>query len=106
MSFYYGFNPARVWNNRLSGGVKEFYSDNDVEFNNSAKQPILSNLTVPNDPVIHYSWVGTESELKEKINYQQSRWSHCSYKWSPKGLTFDPAYHDKYKILPPKIYIE
>lgn len=78
-----GFCPPRIWNNRLNGGVKRFYYDNEVLFNDNKKSEDLPCLIIPKEVafVRHLSWVGSPSYLKRKIEFQKKHYGQCSYRW-------------------------
>lgn len=103
------FKPVRIINNRRNGGVKHFYFDNDVEFNNGVRTPNCSGTTFSTricNPT-HLSWIGNKKFLIDKINYQHKAIGTCSYRYNLEQdkLEFDiENYYYKYGKEIPVIY--
>lgn len=102
------FKPVRVINNKVHGGVKNFYWDNDIEFNDGVKTPNCAGAIIPQkvcNPK-HLSWVGDKEFLTKKIQYQHNAIKTCSYKWNEEKdcLEFNDSYYNKFQIQRPIIY--
>lgn len=104
------FVAPRIWNNKLNGGIKQFYYDNEILFNNGKKADDTSCITIPRNIafVKHLSWVGSKDYLKRKIEFQKIHYGHCSYKWNDElnQLALNDEYYLKYNLQKPTIYKE
>lgn len=78
------FIVPRIWWANKQGGLKRFYQDDLVEYNNGKKDVQCSHLVIP--PAIafpkHYSWVGSKEYLQRKLAFQKLRYGVCSYRWN------------------------
>lgn len=102
------FKPVRIINNKVHGGIKNFYWDNDVEFNDGTKTPNCAGAIIPRricNPK-HLSWVGDKSFLIKKIQYQLKAINTCSYKWclEKDKLILNDEYYNKVRLPKPEIY--
>lgn len=104
------FNPTRIIWNIKNNGVKKWRWDNDVDFNNGARTPETSNITIPQSIISprHYSWTYRDSPDKiiQKINYQHKAIGCCSYKFDDGKLNFDNQYYLRIGQSLPKINID
>jgi hypothetical protein len=104
------FCPVRIiWNNK-HGRIKDFYWDNDVEFNDGIKTPFCAGKTIPKgicNPR-HYSWVGNKETLQKKISYQHKAIKCCSYKWNDSldKLEFDHDYYAQRGLPEPEVFYD
>ena len=102
------FTAPRLWNNKLNKGVKHFYYDNEILFNNGKKADDTSCILIPKNIafVKHLSWVGSKEYLQRKIEFQKIHYGHCSYKWDSKKdqLALNDEYYLKYNLQKPTIY--
>jgi hypothetical protein len=103
------FKPVRIINNRHYNGIKRFFFDNDVEFQDGTTTPNCAGITIPRrvcNPK-HLSWVGDKEFLTNKIKYQKKAIGCCSYTFDEdkRGLRFDlEGYYKKFGLLPPEVY--
>lgn len=104
------FAPPRINWVKKNGGLKSWYWDNFVEFNNGAKSQNLSKIIIPKNICNpkHLSWVGSEEFLKNKIAYQHKALGHCSYVWNEEknDIDFDKSYYKKIGLAMPEVYHE
>lgn len=100
------FIAPRIWNNKLNGGIKEFYYDNEILFNNGKTAKDSSCITIPQNIAFikHLSWVGSQQYLQNKINFQKIHYGQCSYKMENGVLKLDDDYYIKNGINKPIIY--
>lgn len=102
------FNPPRInWVKKLNG-LKKWYWDNWIEYNNGQKSEFSSQCTIPAticNPK-HLSWVGSKDFLINKIKYQHKAIGCCSYKWDEQkdSIKFDLDYYIKYNKEIPEIF--
>jgi hypothetical protein len=78
------FIVPRIWWIKKQGGLKRFYQDDLVEYNNGKRDVQCSHLVIP-QPVAfpkHYSWVGSKEYLQRKLAFQKLRYGACSYRWN------------------------
>jgi hypothetical protein len=77
------FIVPRFWFTKRQGGLKGFYKDDLVEYNNGKKDVQCSHLVVPTNLAFpkHYSWVGSKEYLQRKLKFQGLRYGDCSYAW-------------------------
>ena len=106
--FVDNFVAPRIWNNKLNKGVKEFYYDNEILFNNGVTAKSASSITIPQNIAFikHLSWVGSEQYLQNKISFQKLHYGQCSYKMENGKLSLDKSYYLKNGIPEPTIYNE
>ena len=83
--FTYDYEHDRIfWMNR-HGGIKRFYFDNRFEyvdtFDGKSDYRYSNSLTIPKSVayVDHYSWLSDDSRTKDKILYQNKRYSGLNY---------------------------
>jgi len=102
------FIAPRIWNNKINGGVKEFYYDNEILFNNGKRAEETSCIAISKNIAFikHLSWVGSEEYLKRKIQFQKIHYGQCSYKFENGKLQLDNEYYARSNLLKPIIYNE
>jgi len=83
--FTYDYEHDRIfWMNR-HGGIKRFYFDNRFEyadhFNGKSDYKYSNSLIIPKSVayVDHYSWLSEDPRTKDKILYQNKRYSGMNY---------------------------
>lgn len=78
------FIVPRIWWAKKQGGIKRFYQDDLLEYNNGKKDVQCSHLTIPPSVAFpkHYSWVGSKAYLQRKLNFQKLRYGGSSYRWN------------------------
>ena len=99
--------PRMWWVNR-GGGLKGFYKDELVEYNNGSRDfqhpfaVIPKNLLFPK----HYSWVGSKDYLQRKLHFQALRFGACSYAWDSENdcLKLNEEFYAKFGIPKPRLY--
>lgn len=102
------FAPARInWANK-NNGIKCWYWDNWLTYNNNIKSEFGSRKTIPKsicNPK-HLSWVGDKEFLINKINYQNKAIGCCSYIWNEEkqDLDFNYNYYKNFNIMIPEIF--
>jgi hypothetical protein len=102
------FAPARINWVKKNNGIKNWYWDNWLEYNNGKKSELSSRKIIPKaicNPK-HLSWVGSKEFLINKINYQHKAIGCCSYSWNneKQDLDFDYNYYRRFNISIPEIY--
>lgn len=107
-SYVDDFIAPRIWNNKLNGGIKQFYYDNEILFNNGKKADDTSCRIIPRNIafVKHLSWVGSKDYLKRKIEFQKIHYGHCSYEWNEKSnkLELNEEFYLKYNLPKPILH--
>lgn len=101
------FIVPRAWFVNKNNGLKRFYRDELVEYNNGKKDIQSIDKIVPKTMVFpkHYSWVGSKEYLQRKLRFQQLRWGVCSYAWdyTADKLCLNDNYYTSYKKQKPKL---
>lgn len=101
-----GFCPPRIFSNKIHGGIKEFYWDNDVLYEDGTQYKHLINMAIPRKVahVKHLTWLNNELGRK-KVEYQKQHFGACSYRWDEAAgeLRFDEAYHEAHGIEIPHL---
>jgi FkbM family methyltransferase len=80
-----GFCPPRIFRTDRNDGLSHFYFDNHIVYNNGDVFDHKPNLNIPRNIawVKHYSWLNSDTRSKEKVKYQELRFSGaCSFKWN------------------------
>lgn len=107
-SYIDDFTAPRIWRNDRCGGILGFHYDNEITYNNGAKQDVLFHSVVPKEVAFikHFSWIGSPEFLKRKINFQRLHYGQCSYQWNQEKncLEFDDNYYLKNKLTKPTVY--
>jgi len=77
------FIVPRFWWTHKNQGLKGFYKDDLVEYNDGRKDVQCSHMVIPNHIVFprHLSWVGSKEYLQRKLKFQAIRYGLCSYAW-------------------------
>ena len=103
-----GFHAPRVFRNDIYDGIKEFYWDNDLVYNNGYSHNHNKGL-IPKEivHVKHMTWLNNEKS-KLKIQYHLNHFGGCSYKWNEEknSLEIDWQYYDYMGYKRPTIYHE
>ena len=79
-----GFCPPRIFRTDRHGGISHFYFDNHIVYNNGDTFDSKPNSNIPRNVawVKHYSWLTSDTRSKEKVKYQELRFSGaCSFSW-------------------------
>ena len=94
------FIVPRIWWVNRQSGLKRFYQDDLVEYNNGKRDSQCSHLVVPQSVAFpkHYSWVGSKEYLKRKLGFQKLRYGACSYRWND-SLDILELNEDYYRII-------
>lgn len=99
--------PRMWWVNR-NGGLKGFYKDELVEYNDGKKDYQCSFASIPKFLLFpkHLTWVGSESYLKRKLHFQALRFGTCSYAWDAANnrLMLNEEFYTKFGIPKPQLY--
>lgn len=97
--------PRMWWVNR-NGGLKRFYKDELVEYNDGKKDTQASWATVPSIFPKHLSWVGSKAYLQRKLSFQALRFRSCSYTWDDKNdcLALNEEFYAKFGIPKPQLH--
>jgi hypothetical protein len=80
-----GFCPPRIFRTDRHGGISHFYFDNHIIYNNGEAFDVKPNSSIPRNVawVKHYSWLTNDTRSKEKVKYQELRFSgDCSFEWN------------------------
>lgn len=101
-----GFQPPRIFSNRIHGGIKEFYWDNDIVYEDGTNYKSLTHINVPkiHAHINHYTWLNNDLG-RRKVEYQKTHFGHCSYKWNDQkeALEFDEEFHVRHGLEIPKL---
>jgi hypothetical protein len=101
------FIVPRAWFINKNDGLKRFYQDELVEYNNGKRDYSASFLVVPRVLIFpkHYSWVGSKEYLQRKLNFQALRFGTCSYSWDNKNdcLQLNELFYKQYGIPKPTL---
>jgi len=97
------FIVPRMWWTKNNGGLKRFYKDELVEYNNGKKDTECSFAIVPTIFPKHLSWVGTREYLQRKLAFQSLRFGSCSYAWDNERdcLKLNDDFYLKFRIPKP-----
>jgi hypothetical protein len=100
-----GFHPPRIfWTDRHQG-IKRFYSDNVVLYNDGSKSVDHPGLIVPEEiaRIRHITWLHQNG--KKKYEYQMKHFGECSYTWDyeENHLEFNQEYYKKYGLQLPRL---
>jgi len=98
--FISGFCPPRIFRTDRNGGINEFYFDNHINYNDGTDLTKHLNYSIPRNIawVKHYSWLSDDPRSKDKISYQNYRFSNgCNFKWNYElnCLQYDEEYFVK-----------
>jgi hypothetical protein len=116
-SYVDNFVVPRIWNMKRRGGVKRFYKDDLVEFNDGTYDTDCSSMVIPKRKVFpaHWSWSlppecppeQNEAFIKRKLGFQKLRYKNCSYKWDDnKGLILNEDYYKMIGQPMPEVFYE
>jgi len=101
------FIVPRAWFVNKNSGLKRFYQDDLVEYNNEKRDVSASFLIVPRALIFpkHYSWVGSNEYLQRKLNFQVLRYGRCSYSWDDKNncLQLNELFYKQYGLPKPTL---
>jgi len=77
------FIVPRIWWAKKNGGIKRFYRDDLLEYNNGKRDVEVSHKVISPNIIFpkHYSWVGSKEYLQRKLGFQKLRYGNCSYAW-------------------------
>lgn len=104
------FIVPRVWWVNRNKKLKGFYKDELVEYEDGKKDFQCSFAVAPQTFLFpkHFSWVGSESYLKRKLNFQALRFGSCSYSWDEKNnkLQLNEDFYAKMRIPKPTLHHE
>lgn len=79
-----GYCPPRIFRTDRYDGISHFYFDNHIVYNNGEAFDYKPNFSIPRNIawVKHYTWLESDVRTKEKIKYQNYRFSGgCSFEW-------------------------
>lgn len=100
-----GFCPPRIFRTDRYDGISHFYFDNHIIYNNGEAFDSKPNCHIPRNIawVKHYSWLNIDTRSKEKVKYQELRFSgNCGFTWDDvnEKLSFsDNYYRDREKPI-------
>jgi hypothetical protein len=101
------FIVPRVWFVNKNKGLKRFYQDELVEYEDGTRDVNRSHMTVPKHLIFpkHYSWVGTSDYLKRKLEFQRLRFGICSYSWDQVNdkLQLNDEFYNKFGVPKPSL---
>ena len=104
------FIVPRIWRTNRNGGIKGFYYDDELHFNNSLSYKQVPSYSIPKSDLFpkHYRWVGSKELLQRKLAFQKKHYGICSYKWNEEkdSLVFNDEYYTKMNKQKPKLYTE
>jgi hypothetical protein len=95
-----GYCPPRIFRTDRYDGISHFYFDNHIVYNNGDIFDHKPNFGIPRNIawVKHYSWLEKDPRTKEKIKYQNHRFSSgCSFDWdenSENKLKFSNSFYN------------
>jgi hypothetical protein len=100
------FIVPRMWWTKKNSGLKRFYKDELVEYNNGKKDVECSFSVVPGITPKHLSWVGSKEYLKRKLNFQALRFGSCSYAWDEEKdcLKLNDDFYAKFPVPRPVLH--
>jgi hypothetical protein len=104
-----GFCPPRIFRTDRNGGLSHFYFDNHVVYNNGDTFDYKPNSSIPRNIawIKHYSWLTSDTRSKEKVKYQEMRFSgNCSFTWDDKNdkLYFSDTFYNSKGIEKPILH--
>jgi len=110
-----GFNKASIyWADRKTG-IKGFYFDCDIEYNDGTKVSDINRANIDIIPkniahIDHYSWMQGDARVKDKIFNQEIKYNgkkgcRCSFKYDEKNnLTFNELFYEDRNMQLPLIH--
>lgn len=106
-----GFCPPRIFRTNRNGGIRQFYFDNHIEYNNGDKFDSKSNISIPRNIawVKHYSWLSDDSRSHHKIVYQNQRFAgeenaRCAFSWENNKLIFNKLFYSSRGLPTPILH--
>jgi len=108
-TFIDGFCPPRIFRTNRNDGIKEFYFDNHISYNNGDSFEIKPNQSIPRNIawVKHYSWLTEDSRSMEKVKYQNQRFvGGCAFKWDEdyQNLEFNEEFYNSRNLEQPILH--
>lgn len=114
------FIVPRIWSMKRRGGVKRFWKDDLVVFNDGCFDSEASFIKIPREVafVPHWSWalppcISNYDEanfrfISRKLQFSSTRYGCCSYKWDDlnKKLILNDEYYQLRNLPRPIIYNE
>lgn len=101
------FIVPRAWFVNRNKGLKSFYRDELVDYNDGRKDVQCPFVIIPKDIIFpkHYSWVGTKEYLQRKLRFQELRYGLCSYEWDDLNncLKLNDSFYLKYNVPRPDL---
>lgn len=101
------FIVPRVWFVNKNNGLKRYYRDELVEYNNGKKDIECVHAIVSKNYIFpkHYSWVGSKEYLQRKLHFQKLRYGQCSYEWDQENdkLKLNDNYYLKNNLAKPNL---
>lgn len=102
------FHPDRIFKVNVYGGLRNFYWDNDVKYEDGRTHKQTNVEIIPENiaHVKHITWLHEGG--KQKVEYQLKHFGSCSYKWNEqkKQLELDIEYYKKHGYEIPTIHRE
>ena len=108
-----GFNKSVIYWTNKNQGLQEFYFDNDIIYKNGLRTHEDPNrCIIPKNIafVKHYSWLEDDSRTKDKIIYQNIKYSgeegaKCGFKYNKKNrLVYNRLFFEKRGIEMPIVH--
>lgn len=109
----FGFGKRVIYWINKNNGIKDFYFDNDIEYNNGIKSgasekiyPISKQIAF----IEHYTWLADDPRTEEKITHQNVKHfgevnCRCNYMYdNEKGLIFNDKFYNSRNMLPPSLH--
>lgn len=101
------FIVPRMWWVKRNGGLKGFYKDELVEYNDGSRDFQRSWSMVPQNLLFpkHLTWVGSKAYLQRKLHFQALRFGSCSYTWDEKNdcLALNDDFYAKFGVPKPQL---
>lgn len=95
-----GFCPPRIFRTNRYDGIKQFYFDNHIEYNNGDRFDNKLSTSIPRNIawVTHYSWLSDDSRSQHKIVYQNQRFAgedgvRCAFSLENDKLVFNQKFY-------------
>lgn len=103
-----GFHPFRIFKTKCYGGLRNFFYDNDVVYNDGVIHKQTKTALIPKEVahIKHITWLNKDG--KQKVQYHLKHFGDCSYKWNEQlqTLEIDFDYYKRHNYQIPIIFRE
>lgn len=102
------FIVPRMWWVKRNSGLKGFYKDELVEYNDGSRDFQRAFGIIPSSLIFpkHLTWVGSKAYLQRKLNFQALRFGSCSYSWDEQNdcLKLNDDFYARFPVTKPQLH--